>query len=70
MEDFLPKIEEILEAENVSPESKFRDVCDWDSLKGFSIIVLLEQDYGREISVEEFLKCETIGDLAALAGVA
>ena len=70
MEDFLPKIEEILEESGLSPESKFREIGDWDSLKGFSIIVLLEQDYGKEISVDEFLKCETIADLAALAGVA
>ncbi len=69
MEEFLPKIAEILEVESVTPDFKFREIDEWDSLKGFSIIVLMEQDYGKEMSVEEFLKCDTVGDLAGFAGV-
>jgi acyl carrier protein len=38
-------------------------------MKGFSLIVLMEQDYGKEMSVEEFLACNTVGDLAKFAGV-
>jgi acyl carrier protein len=70
MEEFLPKVAEILEVESVTPEFKFREIEEWDSLKGFSIIVLMEQDYGKEMSVEAFLECETVGDLAKFAGVA
>lgn len=70
MEEFLPKIAEILEVESVTPEFKFREIEEWDSLKGFSIIVLMEQDYGKEMSVETFLACETVLDLAKFAGVA
>ena len=70
MEEFLPKIAEILEVESVTPEFKFREIDEWDSLKGFSIIVLMEQDYGKEMSVETFLACETVKDLAKFAGVA
>ena len=69
MEEFLSKVAEILEVESVTPDFKFREIEEWDSLKGFSLIVLMEQDYGREMSVNTFLKCETIGDLAKFVGV-
>lgn len=69
MEEFLPKIAEILEVDAVTPDFKFREIDEWDSLKGFSIIVLMEQDYGKEMSVEAFLGCETVADLANFAGV-
>jgi len=32
-------------------------------LKGFGMIVILEEDYGKKITVEEFLECHTLGDL-------
>lgn len=70
MEEFLPKIAEILEVESVTPDFKFRSIDEWDSLKGFSIIVLMESDYGKEMPVDTFLACETVEDLAKFAGVA
>lgn len=70
MDEFLAKVAEILEVASVTPDFKFREIDEWDSLKGFSLIVLMEQDYGKEMSVETFLKSETVGDLARFAGVA
>ena len=70
MEEFAAKIADILEVDSVTPDFRFRTVDEWNSLKGFSIIVLMEQDYGKEMSVEEFLGCETVNDLAKFAGVA
>ena len=69
MDEFLQKMAEILEVESVTPDFRFREIDEWDSMKGFSIIVLMEQDYGREMPVETFLGCETVGDLAKFAGV-
>lgn len=69
MNEFLIKVAEILEVNSVTPDFKFREIDEWDSLKGFSLIVLLEQDYGKEMPVETFLKCETIADLAKFAEV-
>lgn len=69
MEEFLAKISDLLEVDGVTPDFRFRDLDDWNSLKGFSVLVMLEQDYGREMSVDEFLKCETVLDLAKFAGV-
>ena len=69
MEEFLAKISDLFEMDGVAPDLRFRDLDDWNSLKGFSVLVMLEQDYGREMSVDEFLKCETVLDLAKFAGV-
>lgn len=69
MEEFISKVAEILEVDVQTPDFQFRDIADWDSMKGFSLIVLMEQDYGKEMSVEEFLACNTVGDLAKFAGV-
>jgi len=64
--EFLEKMAMILEVEptEISLETSFRnDVPYWDSLKGFGMIVILEEDYGKKITVEEFLECHTLGDL-------
>ena len=65
MEKFLDLIAEILEVDtnDISFETDFRKECDFDSLKGFSIICMIEEEYGKIVSVDTFLKCKTIGDL-------
>ena len=69
MEEFTAKVADILEVDSVTPDFRFRTVDDWNSLKGFSLMVLMEQDYGKEMSVDDFLGCETVNDLAKFAGV-
>jgi len=32
MNEFLPKVAEILEVESVTPDFKFRETADWDSM--------------------------------------
>ena len=44
------------------------DVPDWDSMKGFSILCALEDDYDVRMEVPEFLECATLGDLHKAAG--
>ncbi len=65
-EIFFEKVAEILECnpEEISLETNFReDIEDWDSLKGFSLLILFDEVYNKKISVNEFLKCNTIKDL-------
>ena len=67
-QEFLEKIAEILEVERelISMATDFRLECeDWDSMKGFSIIVMLEDDYNIFVEVPDFLACRSIGDLYA-----
>ena len=70
MQKFLDEIAEILEVGSVTPDFRFRSIDEWDSMKGFAIIVLLERDYNRTMTVPEFMACETVADLARQAGVA
>lgn len=66
MKKFIYEISEILEVdeEKISMDSNFRDdFADWDSMKGFAIICLLEDEYDIKLSVDEFLDCITLKDL-------
>ena len=65
MEHFIELFEETMETEGeLSADTVFRDAIDeFSSMDGFSIIVMIEEEYGVRLSVEDFLSCETIEDL-------
>ena len=69
MNEFLDRMSEVLE-EPVTPETRFRELAGYSSLKGFGLLVALENDFGRVMDIAEFMSMETIGELAAAAGVA
>ena len=69
MPQFLEKIAEVLEMPSVTPDFAFRTAPGWSSLMGFALIVLLEQQYHTTLTAEEFMKLETVTDLARAAGV-
>jgi len=63
---FLDQIADILEVESkdLTMETVFRQaIPGWDSLKGFSIIVMADEEYGKKIEVADFLNMKTIGDI-------
>ena len=60
--EFLERLSDVLET-SVTQETRFRDVDNWSSLMGFGILVTLENDFGRRMTVDEFLTCQTVGDL-------
>ena len=68
MPQFLEKIAEVLEVPSVTPDFAFRSVPGWGSLMGFAIIVMIEQAYHVTITVDDFMKLETVADLARAAG--
>lgn len=65
MEDFIEKIAEIMEVEgsSITLNTIFRQACEFDSMMGFMMICMIEEEYGKRISVKDFLACKTIGDL-------
>ncbi len=69
MEEFLVKVASVLEVPSVTPGTDFRAVDGWCSLKAFGLLVMLDQDYGRTLSIDGFLALRTVADLAAAAGV-
>ena len=60
--EFLARLSDVLETP-VTLETRFRDVDNWSSLMGFGILVTLENDFGRRMTVNEFLTYQTVGDL-------
>ena len=65
MQKFLELVAEIFEVEpdTITMETVFRDLEDFSSLVGFSLIVMMEDEFGVKVSVDEFMECNTIGDL-------
>ena len=69
MSQFLEKIAEVLEVPSVTPDFAFRSAPGWSSLMGFALLVLLDKQYHVTLPVEDFMKLETVADLARAAGV-
>ena len=68
MNDFLELVAEVFEVEpeEVQPQMEFRtDLPDFSSMVGFSLIVMMEDEYGVRVPVEDFLECKTVADLYA-----
>ena len=68
MNEFLDKMAAVLETP-VTLETKFREVEGWSSLMGFGILVTLENDFGRPMTIDEFRTMQTISDLMSACGV-
>ncbi len=69
MRDFLDRVAGILEIPGVSPEFEFRSVRGWGSMMGFALFVMLEDEYGAKLTLEGFMKLNTVADLMAAAGI-
>lgn len=67
---FLDRLAEVLEVPSISPEDDFRSVPLWSSLAGFSVMVMIENEYGRTLTAADLQGVHTVGELARLAGVA
>ena len=65
MNDFIELVAEVFEVEpeELEEDTEFREIEGFSSLVGFSLIVMMEDEYGVKVPVEEFLECKTISDL-------
>ncbi|MEZ7497311.1 acyl carrier protein [Flavobacterium sp. Arc3] len=65
IEEFLEviKVEFLESGDIVEANTKFRDLDDWDSLTGMSLIVLLEETYSVSIPDDVFSSFTTIEDI-------
>ena len=51
------------DAEVFTPETRFRDLHEWSSLIGLSIILMVDEEYGITLGAEDMKQAETIEDL-------
>lgn len=66
MEKFIELMAEIFEVDesDISLDTDFRkEIDDFTSLMGFSMIITMEEEYNIKVTVAEFLECKTLGDL-------
>ena len=66
MEKFIELVAEVFEVEpeDITMDTVFREEIEgFSSLVGFSLIVMMEDEYGVKVPVDEFLECKTVGDL-------
>lgn len=53
-----------IESEELTLQTEFRDDrFSWDSLKGYAVLVMLEEEFNTKVTVDEFLGAATIQDL-------
>lgn len=69
MTEFLERIADCLELPAVTADYEFRSGPDWSSLQGFAVLVTLETEFGRRMTVDEFQALRTVGDLARACGM-
>jgi acyl carrier protein len=69
MNDFLLRVANILEVAEVSQDLEFRTVPGWGSMMGFALFIMLEDEYGAEITPERFRGLNTVDELMAIAGL-
>ncbi len=64
-EQFIKNFKEVVEVESVelTMETKFRELEEWDSLAGLSVIAMIDEEYDVVLEGSEFKNQETIGDL-------
>ena len=53
----------ILGAPGVSRETRFRELPGWCSMLGFGLLVMIENECGVAMDVDEFMSVETLGAL-------
>lgn len=66
MQDFIEKFAEIfddIDISTLSGETKFRELDDWDSIAGLSVIGMIDEEYGVTFNADDMRACHTISDL-------
>jgi len=67
---FLRSVASVLEVASVSADDEFRQIDGWCSLKGFGLLVMLENDWHAPTTIDRFLGLKTVRDLWREAFVA
>lgn len=47
----------------ISAETLFHDLEEWDSLIALAVLNMSEKKYGKKVTFDEMRKCETVKDL-------
>lgn len=70
IKEFIKKMAEAIEIENannLTAETKFRELGEWSSLSVMLLIAFFDEEMAKQIGDTDIKKCQTIGDLYNLA---
>lgn len=58
-------LEDVLDMESgtLMPETKLKDLNEWNSIAALSIIIMLDEKYGREITGEQVRTLVSVRDI-------
>jgi acyl carrier protein len=66
MENFINNFSAIFDEKpqgNITRDTKFKEMLEWDSMVALSLVIMASDQYSKEITGDDILKIETIGDL-------
>ncbi len=69
LQNFIEKFADAVEVDtaDLSKDTIFRELDEWSSLAGLSIISMFDEEYGKDLSIPDFRNAKTIEDLFNLA---
>lgn len=69
-EEKIALLEDMLELDNGSlkPETELSSIDEYDSMAKLSLIVLMDDEFGKKLTGEQIVKFTTIGDILDFMG--
>lgn len=69
--EFIEKLKDVLEIdtnEEITEETDLRDLTEYDSLGVLTIIAMIDESFGKNLSGSDFKKVTAVGSLMKLIG--
>lgn len=66
IEEFLKKFEKELEDVEIgtlSPDTKFQEIDEWDSMSALLVMAMIDKEFNKSITGDDIKKAQTIEDL-------
>lgn len=66
LNDFITKFADQFEdtdPEEITAETSFHDLDEWDSLIALAVLNMTEKAFGKKITFEDMKRCDTVEDL-------
>lgn len=69
-DEFIVEMQDVLQTdEQLTAETVLADLAEWDSLAVMATMAFLDRNFGVKLSIADIKELNTIGDIAAKAGL-
>ena len=69
-DEFLVEMQDVLQTEEAfAVDTVLADLAEWDSLAVMATMAFLDRNFGVKLSIADIKELNTIGDIAAKAGL-